>query len=255
MVELKSAGEIAAMREAGRVVADVLATVRKQASVGDSLAELDEVAWSVIKAAGGTSLFHGYQPHFARAPFAGAICTSVNDAVLHGPPGPARLADGDLVSIDCGVAIDGWAADAATSFVVGTARPEDLALIEATERAVDAGIAAAQPGARIGDIGHAIGEARRAAGVGTSLDFGGHGIGRRMHEDPHIPNDGRPGKGFAIRPGLVMAIEPWFWHGTHDRYVIDDDGWTLRSADGSRGAHAEHTVAVTADGPVVLTVP
>lgn len=253
MVEFKTAAEIAAMREAGRVVARVLAEVRDSARVGDTLTELDDIAWKVIREAGGTSLFDGYQPHFADSPFRGAICASVNDGVLHGPPGPYRLADGDLVSIDCGVSIDGWCGDAALSFVVGTARPEDLELIATTERALAAGIAAARPGARLGDVGHAVGEVRRAAGVGTNLDFGGHGIGRQMHEDPHVPNGGRPGRGPKLKPGLVIAIEPWFWHGSHSHYVIDDDGWTLRSADGSRGAHAEHTVAITEDGPQILT--
>ena len=253
MVELKTAAEIERMRAAGRVVATALATVRKQAAVGVSLLELDGVAREVLASAGAVPLFNGYQPGFAGSPFRGVICTSLNDAVLHGPPSDVRLADGDLLSVDCGASVDGWAADAATSFAVGTPRADDLELIATTEQALDAGIAAAQPGARLGDLGHAIAEVGRAAGVGTNLDFGGHGIGRSMHEEPHVPNGGRPGRGLKLRPGHVFAIEPWFWRGTGSVYVIDEDGWTLRSADGTRGAHAEHTVAITEDGPRILT--
>jgi methionyl aminopeptidase len=254
MVELKTAAEIAEMRAAGRVVASVLAAVKKEAAVGVSLRELDTVAREVLASAGAISLFDGYHPGFAGSPFSGVICTSVNDAVLHGLPSDVRLADGDLLSVDCGASVNGWCADAATSFIVGTPRPDDTALIETTERALVAGIAAAVPGARLGDIGAAIGAVGRRAGTGTNLDFGGHGIGRRMHEDPHVPNGGQPGRGLKLRPGHVLAIEPWFWQGKGSVYAIDQDGWTLRSADGTRGAHAEHTIAVTADGPQILTV-
>ncbi|MFI5711807.1 type I methionyl aminopeptidase [Kribbella sp. NPDC051620] len=253
MVELKTADQIEQMRAAGRVVASALIAVKKHASVGVSLRELDEVAREVLRSAGAVSLFDGYQPGFATRPFSGVICTSVNDAVLHGLPSELRLADGDLLNVDCGASVDGWCADSATSFVVGTPRAEDLELIETTERALAAGIAAAVPGARLGDVGAAIGEIGRRAGVGTNLDFGGHGIGRRMHEEPHVPNGGHPGRGLKLRPGHVIAIEPWFWHGPGSVYVIDDDGWTLRSTDQSRGAHAEHTVAITPEGPDILT--
>jgi len=255
MVELKTAAEIEQMRAAGRVVAAALGAVKKQAAVGVSLRELDEVAREVLRSAGAVSLFEGYQPGFADSPFSGVICTSVNDGVLHGLPTDERLADGDLLNVDCGASVDGWCADAATSFVVGTPRAEDLELIATTEQALAAGIAAAVPGARLGDIGAAIGEIGQKAGVGTNLDFGGHGIGRQMHEDPHIPNGGRAGRGLKLRPGHVIAIEPWFWSGPGSVYVIDDDGWTLRSADHTRGAHAEHTVAITEAGPQILTLP
>jgi methionyl aminopeptidase len=254
MVELKSPEEIARMREAGRVVARVLDTVRKHAAVGTTLADLDALAREVLRDAGAVSTFDGYLPRFAQTPFKGVICTSVNDAVLHGLPDGTKLADGDLLSVDCGVTVDGWAADAAVSFIVGEPQDGDQDVITATERALEAGIAEARPGNRLGDIGRAIADVRAAAGFGTNLDFGGHGIGRTMHEDPHVPNGGRPGRGMPIRPGLVIAIEPWFWRGTTTQYRIDDDGWTLRSSDGSRGAHSEHTVAVTPDGPVILTV-
>ena len=254
MVEMKTPGEIAAMRASGRVVAQILATVRAQAQAGTRLAELDEAARSVLADASATSPFLGYRPSFAPVPFPAVICTSVNDAALHGIPGRYRLADGDLLSVDCGAVLDGWAADAAISFTIGRSRPGDARLIATTEAALRAGIAAAAPGARIGDISAVIGAAGRAGGYGICTDFGGHGVGRAMHEDPHIPNEGPPGRGRRLTPGLVIAIEPWFLAGGQDRYHIDEDGWTIRSADGSRAAHAEHTVAVTAEGPQVLTV-
>ncbi|MGK5629340.1 type I methionyl aminopeptidase [Streptomyces sp. URMC 123] len=255
MVEIKTDTALEAMREAGRVVAHALAAVREAAGVGVSLRELDEAARTVLAEAGARSPFLGYQPSFAPVPFPGVICASVNDAVVHGIPGDQRLRDGDLVSIDCGAELDGWTGDAAVSFVVGTPRPGDLELIAATQRALDAGIAAATAGQRIGDISHAIGTVAREARCGMPRDFGGHGIGRRMHEDPHVPNRGRPGRGFPLRPGLTLAIEPMLMAGGSDDYRTDADGWTLRTADGSRAAHIEHTVAVTEEGPRILTLP
>src|SRR5580700_597023 len=253
MVEIKTPGEIAAMRASGRVVARILATVRDEAKAGMRLTELDEMARAVLAEAGATSPFLGYRPSFASVPYPAAICTSVNDAALHGIPDRYRLTDGDLLSVDCGAVLDGWAADAAISFTIGPPRPADARLIATTEAALQAGIAAAVPGARIGDISAAIGAAGRAGGYGICTDFGGHGVGREMHESPSVPNEGKAGRGPRIEPGLVIAIEPWFLAGGQDRYRIDDDGWTIRSADGSRAAHAEHTIAVTQDGPVVLT--
>ena len=255
MVELKTPGEIESIRAAGRIVADVLATVRAEAAVGVRLADLDEVARAVLKQAGATSPFLGYQPSFASVPFPAVICASVNDAALHGIPGGYRLAEGDLLSVDCGAVLDGWTGDAATSFTIGPARPADARLIATTDAALQAGIAAAVPGARIGDISAAIGAAGRAGGYGICTDYGGHGVGRAMHEDPHIPNEGRAGRGLRLAPGLVIAIEPWFLGGGRDGYRIDGDGWTIRSADGSRAAHIEHTIAVTEDGPRILTAP
>ncbi len=255
MVEIKTSDEIGAIRAAGQVVAQILAAVRAEAAPGMRLAGLDEVARSVLAKAGATSPFLGYQPSFAPVPFPAVICTSVNDAALHGIPGRYRLADGDLLSVDCGAVLDGWAADAAISFTIGPPRPADARLIATTEAALRAGIAAAVPGARLGDISAAIGAAGRAGGYGICTDFGGHGVGRAMHEDPHIPNEGPAGRGRTLLPGLVIAIEPWFLAGGRDSYCIDRDGWTIRSADGSRAAHAEHTIAVTADGPLILTAP
>jgi methionyl aminopeptidase len=253
VVEIKSPAEVEAMRAAGRVVAAALQEVRKHAAVGVSLAELDEVARGVLAEHGATSPFLGYQPSFAHTPFPAVICASVNDAALHGIPGPYRLADGDLVSIDFGATLNGWTGDSAISFTVGTPRPADLRLIDTAERALAAGIAAAVPGGRLGDVSAAIGAIARAAGYGLHTDFGGHGVGRTMHESPSVPNDGKAGRGLKLETGLVIAIEPWFMAGGHDTYRVDRDGWTLRSGDGSRAAHVEHTVAVTADGPQILT--
>ena len=254
MVEIKTADEIGAMRAAGRVVAQILAAVRDQAEAGVRLSELDETARAVLAKEGASSPFLGYQPRFAPIPFPAVICTSVNDAALHGIPTDYQLADGDLLSVDCGAVLDGWAGDAAISFTVGTPEPADTRLIEVTAEALRAGIAAARPGGRLGDISAAIGAVGRRGGYGICTDFGGHGVGRAMHEDPHIPNEGPPRRGRRLAPGLVIAIEPWFLAGGEDSYYIDDDGWTIRSGDGSRAAHIEHTVAITPGGPQLLTV-
>ncbi|MGH3098735.1 MAG: type I methionyl aminopeptidase [Streptosporangiales bacterium] len=255
MVELKDAAAIDAMREAGRVVAQALAAVRAEAAVGVTLKELDDVAATVIGEAGATSPFLNYQPSFASSPFPAVICASVNDVIVHGIPDVYRLREGDLVSIDCGAVVDGWAGDSAVSFNVGLARPEDAELIRITQQALDAGIAAARPGGRMGDIASAVGTIGRGAGYGIPRDFGGHGVGRQMHEDPSVPNEGRARRGLKLREGLVIAIEPMFMAGGDDAYVLADDGWALHTADGSRAAHIEHTIAVTADGPRILTLP
>ena len=255
MVEIKTPAEIEAMRGAGRVVAEILAAVQDQAKAGMRTAELDEIARDVLARNGAYSPFLNYQPGFAPVPFPATICTSVNDAALHGIPGRYKLADGDLLSVDCGAVLDGWTGDAAVSFTIGTARPADERLIDVTRDALRAGIAAAVPGARIGDISAAIGAVAHAAGYGIPAGFGGHGIGRRMHEDPHVPNDGRPGRGMRLRPGLVLAIEPMLMAGGGDDFQVAPDGWALRTVDGSRASHAEHTVAITGDGPRILTLP
>ena len=253
MVELKTRREIETIRAAGRVVASVLEEVRAHATAGTRLSELDEVARSVLAAAGATSPFLGYLPDFAAVPFPAVICTSINDAALHGIPDRRSLAGGDLVSIDCGATLDGWVADAAISFTVGPPSEADARLIGAAQAALLAGIGAAAAGSRIGDISAAVGAVGRAAGYGINTDFGGHGVGRSMHESPSVPNEGAPSRGMKLTRGLVVAIEPWFMAGGSDKYKIDDDGWTIRSADGSRAAHVEHTIAVTEDGPIVLT--
>ena len=252
MIELRTPAQIEQMRPAGRFVAEVLTRLAVAADVGVNLLDLDRLAHDLIRARGAESCYIDYHPSFGGSPFGHVLCTSVNNAVLHGLPHDYRLVDGDLLSLDFAASVDGWVADSAISLVVGTARAEDLQLIDTVQRALDAGIAAAVVGNRLGDISHAIGSVARQAGLGVNLQFGGHGVGRTMHGDPHVANDGRPGRGFPLRAGLVIAIEPWFLHST-DEIFIDEDGWTIRSLDGSRGAHVEHTVAITPDGPLILT--
>ncbi len=252
MIELRTPAEIEQMRPAGRFVAETLTRLAGAADVGMNLLELDQLAHQMIRDRGAESCYIDYHPSFGAMPFGKVLCTSVNDAVLHGLPHDYRLRDGDLLSLDFAASVDGWVSDSALSLVVGTPREEDLRLIEVTTRALEAGVAAARAGSRIGDISAAIAAVAREAGYSINTDFGGHGVGRTMHGDPHVPNDGRPGRGYPLRPGLVIAIEPWFLQST-DLLVVDPDGWTLRSADGSRGAHMEHTIAVTEDGPLVLT--
>lgn len=252
MIELRTPAEIDEMRPAGRFVASVLEATAGAAKVGMNLLELDALAHEMIRRAGAESCYIDYHPSFGASPFGKVICTSVNDAVLHGLPRDYVLRDGDLLSLDFAASLNGWVSDSAISVVVGTPRPADLKLIETTEQALAAGIDAARVGNRIGDISRAIGDVAKANGYSVNTDFGGHGVGRTMHGEPHVPNAGRPGRGMPLKPGLVIAIEPW-WLETTDRIFTDPDGWTLRSVDGSRGAHSEHTVAITEAGPVVLT--
>jgi methionyl aminopeptidase len=252
VIELRTPAEIEQMKPAGRFVADVLTRLLEVADVGVNLLELDALAHAMIRARGAESCYIDYHPSFGAMPFGKVLCTSVNDAVLHGLPRDYPLQDGDLLSVDFAAAVDGWVADSAVSVVVGTAAQQDLDLIDTASRALDAGIAAAQVGARIGDISAAIAAVAHADGLSINTDFGGHGVGRTMHGDPHVPNNGRPGRGYPLKPGLVIAIEPWFLQ-TTDVLYTDPDGWTLRSGDGSRGAHMEHTIAITDRGPLVLT--
>ena len=252
MIELRTPSEIEQMRVAGEFVGRVLEATRDAAAVGVDLLELDALAHDMIRAEGAESCYIDYHPSFGGSKFGKVICLSVNDAVLHGLPHAYRLQDGDLLSLDFAASVGGWVSDSALSIVVGTPRQEDLDLIATTERALEAGIAAAVEGNKVGDISAAIGEVAHRAKLKVNTDFGGHSVGREMHGDLHIPNDGRARRGFPLRAGLVFAVEPWFMLGT-DKIYTDDDGWTLRSRDGSRGAHVEHTIAVTEDGPVILS--
>jgi methionyl aminopeptidase len=254
-VEMKTPGQVEAMRAAGLVVAAALAAVTEAARPGVSTADLDGIAEGVIRDARAVPSFLGYQG------FPRSICTSVNEQVVHGIPAPEQvLGDGDLVSVDCGAILDGWHGDAAVTLLVGTPRPEDEALSAATRAAMHAGIEALVPGGRLGDVSHAIeSEARRRAAAdgrtyGIVADYGGHGIGTSMHMDPFVPNLGRAGSGMRLRPWMVLAIEPMLTAGTDETDELDD-GWTVVTADGSRAAHWEHSVAVTDDGPWVLTAP
>jgi methionyl aminopeptidase len=253
VVPQRSAAELDAMEAAGAVVAAALEAVHAAAVAGASTLSLDQIAESVIREAGAIPSFLGYHGYPA------SICASVNDRVVHGiPSGAEILAPGDLVSIDCGAVLQGWHGDAAITFGVGTLDPADEALSAATMESLDAGIAAMIAGNRLTDVSHAIETGTRAAEVrygrafGIVEGYGGHGIGRHMHMDPFLPNEGPPGRGPLLAPGSVLAIEPMLTLGTGKTVVLDDD-WTVTSTDGSRAAHWEHTVAVTEDGPRILT--
>ena len=255
MIEILTPAQVDRARRTGALVGDILATLRGRSLVGTNLLELDRWTAEMIRDAGAESCYVDYAPSFGEGPFGHYVCTSVNDAVLHGRPRDQRLADGDLLTLDLAVRLDGVAADSAISFVVGEGRPAgSVEMIETTQRALAAGIAAAGPGARIGDLSHAIGTVLRTDGYPINMQFGGHGIGTTMHQDPHISNDGRPGRGYQLRPGLLLAIEPWIMVDT-DELVTDQDGWTLRSATGCLTAHSEHTIAITEDGAEILTLP
>ncbi|MFE7799286.1 type I methionyl aminopeptidase [Nocardia sp. NPDC057440] len=253
MVELKSREEIARMRVAGEFVAEILAELRQRAQLGVNLLDLEAIVRERIRQRGAESCYWDYAPSFGRGPFRNTVCLSVNDAVLHGLPFDYALRDGDVLSMDLAIGVDGWVADSAVSVIVGRAAPEAVQLVRATEEALAAAIAVALPGNRIGDISAAIADVADGYGYPVNTEFGGHGLGRTMHEDPHVPNAGRAGRGYRLRPGLTIAIEPWF-AATTDQIYTDPDGWTIRSADGSRTAHSEHTVAITADGPEILTL-
>ena len=258
MIEILHPSTLPRSREVGALVADILQTVKSRSVAGVNLLDIDRWAQEMIVAAGAVSCYVDYAPSFGRGPFGHYICTSVNDAVLHGMPHDYALVDGDLLSLDLAVALNGVVADSAISFVVGGAdrarSAADLELIRATERALSAGIAAAGPGVRVGDISAAIGSTLSAAGYLVNTEFGGHGVGSTMHQDPHISNAGRPGRGYKLRPGLLLALEPWVMADTA-ALVTDADGWTLRSATGCRTAHTEHTIAITAGGVEILTLP
>jgi methionyl aminopeptidase len=252
VIELKSPAEIERMHATGRFVARTLSELAELADVGVNLLDLEHHVRRRIRERGARSCYWDYAPSFGNGPFRNVVCLSVNDAVLHGLPHDYALRDGDVLTSDLAVAIDGWVADAARTVVVGTPADDDLRLIRATEEALAAGIQAARPGNRLGDVSAAIEAVAAGHGYPVNTEFGGHGLGRTMHEDPHVPNRGRAGRGLKLRAGMTLALEPWFAR-TTDRIVVDPDGWTIRSADGSRTAHSEHTVAITEDGPLVLT--
>jgi methionyl aminopeptidase len=255
MIEILTPAELTRAKETGALVAGILQSLKRRTTVGTNLLDIDRWTAAMIREAGAQSCYVDYEPSFGRGPFGHYICTAVNDAVLHGLPHDYTLADGDLLTLDLAVSKRGVAADSAVSFIVGdSAAPESVAMIDATERALRAGIAAAGPGGRIGDISHAIGSVLSEAGYPINTQFGGHGIGSTMHQDPHVPNTGRPGRGYKLRPGLLLALEPWVMADTAE-LITDADGWTLRSATGCRTAHSEHTIAITDDGAEILTLP
>jgi methionyl aminopeptidase len=247
-IELKTPDQVKLMREAGLVVAHTLRTVAAAVRPGVSTGELDTLAEREIRAAGATPSFKGYHGYPA------TICASVNSEIVHGIPHQARyLGDGDIVSIDCGAIVRGWHGDAAVTVGVGAISAEHAALLDACETALWRGLARARPGGRLGDISHAVETSIRATGdYGVVQEYTGHGIGTAMHMDPPVPNYGRAGRGPRLRAGMALAIEPMVMLGGPETVLLDD-GWTVVTADGSWAAHFEHTVAITSDGPWVLT--
>ncbi|MBA3739977.1 MAG: type I methionyl aminopeptidase [Chloroflexi bacterium] len=249
-VTLKRASEIDRMRAAGQILAGILDVLRADLRPGVTTGDLDAIAEGMIRDAGAVPSFLGYG---SNPPFPGSICASINDEVVHGIPSTRRrLADGDVVSIDIGCILDGWHADCARTWTIGPVPRAVGNLLDATRRGMEAGIAAARPGNRLGDIGGAIEAVAHERGYGIVRPFVGHGIGQSMHEDPQVPNYGRPGTGLRIEVGMCFAIEPMFNLGGDEVFVADDN-WTVRTVDGSLSAHFENTIAVTADGPQVLT--
>jgi methionyl aminopeptidase len=247
---VKRPAEIGRMREAGAILAGILEVLRAELRPGVSTRDLDAIAERMIRDAGAVPSFKGYG---SNPPFPGSICASINDEVVHGIPSPhRRLADGDLISVDIGCIFEGWHADCARTWTVGRVPRAVSDLVEATRSGMEAGIAAAVAGNRVGDIGHAIESVAHRHGYGVVRHFVGHGIGQQMHEEPQVPNYGRPGTGLLIEPGMCFAIEPMFNIGGDDVFV-EDDGWTVRTSDGSLSAHFENTIAVTEGPPDVLT--
>lgn len=255
MIELRTGSEVDALGAAGQVVAETLAAVRAAATVNTRLRDLDELARTVIAEAGATPALRGCHPRWAPCPFPAALGVSVNDVIRYGIPGDGRLAQSDLVGLDCAARLDGWCAKAAVTFPLGEARERDLTQVAVTEQALADGIAAARVGNRTGDIARAMGIVGRSAGYGIARFSGGHGVGRDLRAAPFVPPDGHPGTGTPLRPGLVLVIEPVFLAGGGDSHETGDDGWSARTTDGSRASRAGHTVAVTGDAPRILTGP
>ncbi len=246
----RSASDLAKMRRAGRVVAEMHERIRAAVRPGVTTAALDQVGREVLERRGARSNFLGY----GHPPFSGVICASPNDVIVHGIPGPYVLHEGDIISIDCGAIVEGWHGDAAFTMGVGAISGDAARLIEATDASLAAGIEAMQPGGRLSDIGAAVQRSAEGAGFSVVKEYTGHGIGMAMHEAPDVPNWGRPGKGRRLAPGQTYAVEPMVCAGRADTALLDDQ-WTVVTADGSWAAHVEHTIAITEDGPEILTRP
>lgn len=247
MIVRKTASEIEHMRRAGRVVAEALRVLVAAVRPGMTTRDLDAIGEREIRGRGAIPSFKGYRG------FPATLCTSINHEVVHGIPGERVLKEGDLVKIDCGAVVEGFHGDSAITVPVGEISDEAAKLVETTERALWAGIQEARAGSRVGDIGHAVQTVAEGAGFAVVREYVGHGIGRALHEEPPIPNYGQPGKGLLLEEGLVIAIEPMVNAGTFETRLLGD-GWTVVTADGALSAHFEHTVAVTSEGPEVLTV-
>jgi methionyl aminopeptidase len=254
-IELKSPQEIEVMREANLLVFKVLGAVRELVKPGVTTRELDEVARDIARDAGAECAFLGYPSSHADIPsFPGAICASVDDQIVHGIPNENPLAEGSILSVDFGCKINDFYGDSAVTIPVGRVSSDTEKLLDITQESLDAAISQCVPGKRIGDIGHAVQSVVEPAGFGVVREFVGHGIGRAMHEPPHVPNFGIPGQGRVLRPGMVLAIEPMVTQGNYQTKILDD-GWTAVTKDGSLSAHFEHTVAITENGPIVLSLP
>lgn len=243
---VKTADDLVRMRRAGRLAAQAIHAVAKAVAPGITTGALDRIAEEFIRTGGGVPSFKNYRGYPA------SICTSVNDEVVHGIPGPRVLEPGVIVAIDLGVLLDGFHADVAVTVPVGEVGSDVHRLLRVTEEALARGIAEAKPGARLGDVGWAIQSVIEAAGFSAVREFAGHGIGRALHEDPQVLNVGAPRTGVVLRPGMTLAIEPMATMGRPD-VVVAGDGWTVRTRDGTLAAHAEHTVAITPTGPEILT--
>ena len=246
-VTIKSARELEAMARAGAIVGATLTLLKRSVVPGITTGELDRIARKNIRSMGAKPAFLGYQG------FPGAICASVNEEIVHGIPGKRVLKEGDIIKMDVGATLDGFIGDAAISVAVGEVDPSAQRLMDDTEASLYAGIAAAQPGNRVGDIGAAVEAYALERGYGLVRGYGGHGIGRNLHEGPHISNYGEPGKGVLLRTGMCICIEPMLNLGSDDTRTLDDD-WTVVTDDGALSAHFEHTLAITEDGPQILTV-
>ena len=253
MVTRKSRSEIERMRQAGRVVAEVLDKIEAELRPGVSTAHLDALAEAHIRASGATPSFKGYPGINPKRPFPASVCISIDDEIVHGIPGDRAIRPGQIVSVDAGAILDGWHGDAARTFYVGDPPPAVAQLIELTREAMLAGIAAAVPGNHIDDISAAVQAVASRAGLGIIRQFVGHGIGTAMHEEPQVPNFRTGRLGRKLEPGLCLAIEPMFTLGDYDTRILSDD-WTVATADGSLAAHFEHSIAVTEDGPQILTL-
>ena len=253
MIQIKTDAEVALMREAGLVVGRTLEALQAAAVPGVTTQDLDDLAESTIRAAGAIPSFKGYQPHPSIPPFPASICASVNDEVVHGVPGPRALRDGDIISIDCGAILEGWHGDAAVTVPIGQVTDEARELLRVTEESMWRGFAAARLGGRLTDISHAVESyARSQGGYGIVEEYGGHGIGTEMHQEPHLLNYGRPGRGPKLVKGLALAVEPMLTSGSRFTHELDD-GWTVATVDGGLAAHFEHTFVLTDRGPWVLT--
>lgn len=252
MVVLRSKNEVESLRQAGDLVARALGMLRPHVRPGVKLSDLDRLVEDFLVSEGGHSPYKGYQPSPSVSPFPSTICAAVNEQIVHGFPVPRRLREGDIVGIDIGVVLGGWVGDACYTYPVGDVSPQARKLLDVTQQCLEAGLAEVRPGKRLGDVGSAIQEIAEAHGYGIVRELGGHGVGRKLHEDPHVEHFGRRGHGLRLREGMTFTIEPMVNEGTREIRFLED-GWTVVSADGKLSAQYEHTITVTSDSYEILT--